>query len=153
MSVLHYFNSSGQWIAFRRNSDDRYLFDRQGNWVGWFPWDDNEIFDLKGEYLGVVMDGDRIYRMEKPGPQKRKSPGFPVHPGNVGYAGYPGHAAHSRPPFGYTDVTIERVPPQQQMWVRKTKPQAPKPSRLQLLMSWLGLRRTAKVQPAAKRRP
>ena len=35
--VKYYFSSSGEWIAFRTSGTDPYLFDRKGNWIGWFP--------------------------------------------------------------------------------------------------------------------
>lgn len=109
MSAQHYFNSSGEWIAFRRYPDDRYLFDRAGKWIGWFPWRDNEAVDLTGRYFGTVIDGDRLYRRTS-GLLNRERPGHPGHPGHVGYAGYPGRAAYSRPPFGFEDVLLAPPP-------------------------------------------
>jgi len=103
MAVLHYFNSMGEWIAFRRHRDDHFLFDKHGNWVGWFPWHDNDAVDTKGNYLGTVVEGDRFYRRIAYQPVKGK-PGYPGYPGHVGYAGYPGHAAYRSPPPGYQDV-------------------------------------------------
>ena len=49
------FNSSGNWIAFRRRRDDKYVFDAHGKWVGWLPWDDANVVDTKGEYLGTII--------------------------------------------------------------------------------------------------
>lgn len=41
----NFFNTAGQWIAFRRNPNDKYLFDKNGKWVGWFPWEDGDAVD------------------------------------------------------------------------------------------------------------
>jgi hypothetical protein len=54
------FNSSGQWIATL--TDDRYLFDPQGKWVGWMPWDGADVADSDGKYLGTRY-GDRLYQL------------------------------------------------------------------------------------------
>ncbi|WP_230532812.1 hypothetical protein [Microvirga roseola] len=102
-AVIHYFNSSGEWIAFRREKNDRHLFDKQGNWIGWFPWDETEVVDVNGDYLGTVIDGDRIYRRTTYQPPKPR-PGVPVYPGNVGYVGYPGFTSYCTPPRGFEDV-------------------------------------------------
>lgn len=61
MAVHYLFNSSGFWIAYR---EDRYIFDPSGNWVGWLPFDDGEVINAKGVYLGHVLAGDRFYRKD-----------------------------------------------------------------------------------------
>jgi hypothetical protein len=115
--VQHYFNSFGDWIAFRRHRSDRYLFDRKGNWIGWFPWNDNDAVDLNGQYLGTVMDGNRFYQKTSPDPTRSEA-GFVVHPGPGGYAGYPGHAAHRVPPFGFKDIDVTRIPTGRRFWLK-----------------------------------
>ena len=32
------FDQAGNWIAFRRTFDDKYLWNKSGQWIGWFPW-------------------------------------------------------------------------------------------------------------------
>lgn len=115
--VLHYFNSFGDWIAFRRHPSDQYLFDRKGNWIGWFPWNDNDVIDLNGQYLGTVVDGDRFYRRTSSDATRREA-GFVVHPGRSGYAGYPGHAAHRVPPLGFKDIDVTRIPTGRRFWLK-----------------------------------
>lgn len=61
--TVHLFDSSGDFVAFRRTHDDRYLFDVDGNWIGWFPWGDADVVTEDGDYLGTVV-GNRLLRRE-----------------------------------------------------------------------------------------
>jgi hypothetical protein len=101
--VQHFFDSSGQWVAFRLNRNDRYLFNAKGKWIGWFPWKDGEVVDINGRYLGTVLDTDRIYRKKSPPPSERKA-GFVSPPSDSGYAGYAERVAFCDPPYGYLDI-------------------------------------------------
>jgi hypothetical protein len=58
---IYLFDMKGEVIAFRRTWTDSYVFDTQGHWIGWFPWDDNDAVDRDGHYLGTVVD-DRLVR-------------------------------------------------------------------------------------------
>lgn len=138
--VQHYFSSMGEWIAFRRYPGDRYLFDHKGNWIGWFPWGDNDIVDLNGQYLGTVMDGNRIYRKMSPDPGRREA-GFIVHPGRSGYAGYPGYTAHCLPPFGFKDLDMSKIPMGRRFWLKShgRNDASRNPSLLYALLSKIGL--------------
>ena len=94
-SVKHLFDSSGRWIAFQKGS---YVFDTSCNWVGWLPWDDVDVVDTNGNYLGTIFPGHRFYRRTTP--LHRGYPGYPGYPGYSGYPGYPGFAGYSpRPPL------------------------------------------------------
>jgi 4-fold beta flower protein len=105
MSVQYFFDSSGNWIAFRK---DRYVFDRQGSWIGWLPWDDADVVDIHGQYLGTIFPGDRFYKIT--GRPYRGYPGYPGFPGYPGYPGYPGFAGYSPRPVGTEEVELsERV--------------------------------------------
>ena len=84
MDFQYLFNSSGEWIAFRQGQD---VFDDRCNWIGWLPWDDNEVATREGEYLGTIVDENRFYyfgdRLERshPGPSAPPTyPAFPVRP-------------------------------------------------------------------------
>lgn len=138
MTVQHYFNAAGEWIAFRRSRNDLYLFDRHGKWIGWFPWQDNDVVDLDGEYFGTVIDGNRLFRKMKV-TQHRPHPGFPPSPGPSGYAGHPSYAAYNAPPLGYTDVTFDRSSRPRRPRVKKKLPPPPKPTPPQAWASRLGL--------------
>src|SRR5690242_11130965 len=76
MSVQHLFDSGGKWIAFRHGQN---VFDAHGKWIGWLPWDDEDVVDTRGRYLGSIFPGDRLYRKS-----------FQPYRGYPGYPGYPG---------------------------------------------------------------
>ena len=75
------FDSSGNWIAFRL---DQFVWDADMNWIGWLPWDDGHIVSVRGDYIGDIHPGDRLFR-------NSYSPyrGYPGYPGFVGYSGLP----------------------------------------------------------------
>jgi len=100
--MVHYlYNSSGEWIAFRKG---KFLFDTNGNWVGWFPWSDGDAVDANGQYLGTVVDRDRLYHFTSH--PYRGYPGYPGYPGYRGYPGYPGYGGYSPRPAGARDITF-----------------------------------------------
>lgn len=116
-NAKYYFNSFGDWIAYRRFPNDRYLFNRRGQWIGWFPWSDNDVVDINGQYLGTLVDGDRLLRKSSPDPHRREA-GFIVHPGNGGYPGSPGAASHFPLPFGFKDIDPSQIPTGHRSWLK-----------------------------------
>ena len=101
VSVTHLFNSAGEWIAFRNG---KYVFDPEGEWIGWLPWDDDDIVTIDGEYLGTIAHGNRIYKLwSRP---YRGYPGYPGFPGYPGYPGYPGFAGYDPLPPLAEDVEL-----------------------------------------------
>lgn len=101
-----YFDVAGHPIAFRRHPEDPYLFDKNGHWIGWFPWGDADAVDKAGKYLGTVV-GDRL--LAKNSHPYRGYPGYPGYPGYAGYPGYPGFAGYAGYHSGYSDVSSERL--------------------------------------------
>jgi len=99
--TVHLLDSSGDFVAFRRSDDDRYLFDVDGNWIGWFPWGDADVVTEDGDYLGTVMGNRLLRRGTQP---YRGYPGYPGYPGYAGYPGYPGYAGYIATPSGFDDV-------------------------------------------------
>lgn len=99
--TVFYFNNTGNPIAFRRHPTDRFLFDKSGNWIGWFPWGDNDAADKEGNYLGTVVGNRLLKRDFQP---YRGYPGYPGYPGYVGYPGYPGFAGYSGYHSGFSDI-------------------------------------------------
>lgn len=97
------FDSSGNWIAFRRNSTDKFIFGKDGNWIGWLPWNDAEVVDKDGKYLGTIV-GNRLVAFGRP------SRGYPGYPGYAGYPGYPGFAGYKPLPPGASDVRSFKKP-------------------------------------------
>ncbi|QFU90491.1 hypothetical protein [Amycolatopsis sp. YIM 10] len=99
--AIHYYDSSGLWIAFRRKEGDRYLFNSHAEWIGWFPWGDKDAVTTTGDYLGTVVTDRLLHRHHQP---YRGYPGFPGFPGYPGHPSYPGHWGPRSLPAGFVDV-------------------------------------------------
>lgn len=137
--VQHFFDSSGQWVAFRLHRNDRYLFNAKGKWIGWFPWKDGEAVDIHGRYLGTVLDTDRIYRKTSSPPSGRKA-GFVSPPGDLGYAGYAERVAFCDPPYGYQDIDWTSLPVGRHGRLKNTRQSAPaEAGYLHRFLSMIGL--------------
>jgi len=100
------FNRTGNVIAFKRTLDDKFLWDKSGRWIGWFPWGDADAVDKTGKYLGTVVQ-NRFLR--KDSPAYRGYPGYPGYPGFAGYPGYPGFAGYFGFVSGYSEVDANRL--------------------------------------------
>ena len=96
MQTQYLFNSSGNWIAFRKG---KYVFDKDGEWIGWLPWQDQDVVGVDGQYLGTIVQDNRFYRF-----RDKPNKGYPGYPGYPGYAGY-----SSRPPMAEDIETLEKV--------------------------------------------
>ena len=46
ISVHYLFNLSGNWIAFRADTN---AFDTHAKWIGWMPWGDADVVTTDGE--------------------------------------------------------------------------------------------------------
>ncbi|MCW2769088.1 MAG: hypothetical protein JWR27_521 [Aeromicrobium sp.] len=102
MSV-YLFDMQGRTVAFRRTWTDPFVFDVDGHWIGWFPWDDNDAADLEGRYLGTVVD-DRFVRRNDW--YDRPCPPVPATPGRVSPTGAPPPAHQFWNCFAYEDVRL-----------------------------------------------
>ena len=101
MATQYLFNSAGDWIAFRIG---KFVYDTDGNVIGWLPWGDNDVVNNDGDYLGTIFSGNRIYkRLNQP---YRGYPGYPGYPVYPGYPGYPGFAGYSPLPSLTEDIKI-----------------------------------------------
>jgi hypothetical protein len=94
-------DSQGVWIAFRPDPRARFLFNPEGDWIGWFPWDDDVVVTPGGSYLGTVH-GDRLFTDDRH--PYRGDPGYPGAPGYPGSAPYPGAGSYVSLPDGSRDV-------------------------------------------------
>jgi hypothetical protein len=101
--VDYLFNSSGEWICFKVN---KFIWDTNGNIIGWLPWGDNDVVTMEGDYLGTIVDKDRIYYFSNH--PYRGYPGYPGYPGYLGYPGYPGFAGYKSLPSGAKDIVIKK---------------------------------------------
>jgi hypothetical protein len=102
MAVKYLFNSSGEWIAFELNN---FVYNTDGNWIGWLPWKDNDVITENGEYLGTIYDNRLFQFSNRP---YRGYPGYPGYPGHPGYPGYPGYAGYYSLPSNARDVIIPK---------------------------------------------
>ena len=99
MAFQHLFNSSGEWIAFRQGQD---VFDKRCNWVGWLPWDDDDVATQEGEYLGTIVDANRFYYFgNRP---HRSHPGHSAYPAYPAYPVRPPAATYAMLPVGARDI-------------------------------------------------
>ncbi|WP_158864130.1 hypothetical protein [Leifsonia sp. AG29] len=99
--TVYLHDSQGVWIAFRTDPQDRYLFNPDGDWIGWFPWNDEDAVTPDGRYLGTIR-GDRIFA-ERAHPY-RGDPGYPGAPAHPGQAPYPGAGYYTGVPDDCDDV-------------------------------------------------
>jgi hypothetical protein len=100
MDFQYLFNSSGGWIAFRQGQD---VFDERCNWIGWLPWDDNDVATKEGEYLGTIVDTNRFYHFRNS--PHRSHPGHSAHPTYPAYPTRPASVTNAVLPDGARDVT------------------------------------------------
>lgn len=56
MGVRYLFNSSGQYVAF---VSGHHVFDTDCEWLG-FIANGNEMYDTRGQFIGYVLDDDRV---------------------------------------------------------------------------------------------
>jgi hypothetical protein len=94
--AIHYFDSRGNWIAFRPNESSRHLFDPHGRWIGWLAWNDDDVCGAEShQYLGTLR-GDRL--LKKTSPRSRMAPMAPMTPMT------PMSRTGISSPIGYTDI-------------------------------------------------
>jgi len=97
------FNSSGEWIAFKKG---KYVFNVEGEWIGWMGWSNADIADEDGKYLGTITHSNRIYYFfHHP---FRVNPGYPGRPNYPGRPSYPGHAGYDPLPSATHDIRIKK---------------------------------------------
>ena len=100
MRIQFLFNSSGQWIAFRQG---KYVYNTEGEWIGWLPWDDDDVVDITGGYLGTIDPNNRFYRLFYR--MHRAYPEYPGFPGYLGYLSHPGFAGYAPLPSNAEDIS------------------------------------------------
>ncbi len=99
--TVYLYDTQGTWIAFRPDAQSHDLFNAEGDWIGWFPWGDDDAVTPDGAYLGTVI-GDRLLAEEAH--PFRGTPPYPGAPAYPGRASYPGIAPFASIPPGFDDV-------------------------------------------------
>ena len=88
------YNSKGEYIAFKSG---RYVFNSKNEWIGWLPWNNNEIVNREGDYIGTLIN-DRLFSFSRR--ELKEHPGFIAFPGHPGFISDPGFGGcTSLPPF------------------------------------------------------
>ncbi len=95
--TLYLFNSEGEWVAFR---EGKYVFNVEAEWIG---WNDADVADRDGKYLGTVTHGNRLYYFSNH--PYRGNPGHPAYPGRPGY---PGHTGYDSLPSDAKNAKIKK---------------------------------------------
>ncbi len=99
--TVYLYDSKGAFVAFRTDYDGRYLFNPDGEWIGWFPWGDDDVATRDGGYLGTVIENRLMWRTVQ---EYHVDPGYPGAPGFPGHASYPGNAGYYGSIPGFIDV-------------------------------------------------
>ena len=99
--TVYLYDSQGMWIAYRLDHRARHLFAPDGDWIGWFAWDDDDAVTPAGEYLGTVVGDRLLIRVDRAFRGTPDYPGAPTYPGR---ASYPGAAPFVSVPPGFDDV-------------------------------------------------
>lgn len=95
------YDMAGHWIAFRTAYDGKYLFDTTGNWIGWFPWGDDDAVDRDGNYLGTIVENRLLYGFDH---DCHGDPGYPGAPAFPDHVGYPGSVGYYGSVAGFQDI-------------------------------------------------
>lgn len=75
MDTRYIFNTQGEYVGFVRQS---YLFDPAGNWLG-FLKSDNEVYSTTGDFMGYLLQDDRIaWRQDEPRKHRVQPPIAPM---------------------------------------------------------------------------
>ena len=106
--TVYLYDSKGAFVAFRIEYDGRYLFDPDGEWIGWFPWSNDDVATRDGAYLGTVVEDRLLWRIEQ---RHHVDPGYPGAPRFPGRASYPGNAGYFGSVEGFTDVPHHLLAP------------------------------------------
>ena len=72
-------DSQGVWIAFLSDPTSRDLFNPDGDWIGWFPWGDDDAVTPEGDYPGAPRS-EQLLSFSGPRPR--------VDPKNSGAVGW-----------------------------------------------------------------
>ena len=57
MSIQYLYDSSGDWIAVRK---EQYIYNTDGDWIGWMPWQDDDVVNTDGEYMGTICSNGPV---------------------------------------------------------------------------------------------
>lgn len=67
MAVRYLFNTAGEYVAFAK---DQHVFAPKGDWIG-FVRSGNLLYNTNGEFLGYILEDDRVARKKSEGRRPR----------------------------------------------------------------------------------
>lgn len=95
---MNYWSWRGKYIGFR---DDDFLFSKTGKPLGYFSGD--EAFDFDGNYIGEIMNTDRIIVYKSKRTRRNSCCAKPCKHAGMSYCDYVGYAML----VGYEDFVIK----------------------------------------------
>lgn len=104
--TAYLYDKHGDVIAFRRSWDDRHVYDIDGHWAGWLPWEGCDVVDASGAYLGTVV-ADRLVRRNDGA--TRRCDATVEHPERAQPTGRPTGPLGLDHLFAYEDVRLPHV--------------------------------------------
>lgn len=97
------FKLDGSFVAFEV---DGHLYDTSARWVAWSPDSNDVFFTSMGEYLGEVVDDERLLRrLHRPKDARPPKPTLPTRPTRPAH---PARRAKLMRVAGCDDVTLPR---------------------------------------------
>ena len=100
MPDQYLYNSRGEFIAYRIGD---FVFNNNNEWIGWLPWDDQEIVSQMGEYVGTIYK-DRLFHFSRR--EIKEHPGYTGFPGHPGYIEDPGFGGSTTIPSFASDIDM-----------------------------------------------
>ncbi|MFH0782176.1 MAG: hypothetical protein V2B20_09535 [Pseudomonadota bacterium] len=76
MSIRYIYNTSGEYVAFVQ---DNNLFNQNSEWLGFIEIG-NEVYSKEGEFIGYLLDDDRVIRNKNERKMRRMRPLTPLRP-------------------------------------------------------------------------
>ena len=100
--MKHYYNSSGEFIAYKPSWDSKYVFDSDGHLLGWLPFNEDDVYSEDGRYFATIHD-DRLYRLKSE--PYHGTPGYMPRPPYVSRPNYQAPASWATLPYNASDIT------------------------------------------------
>jgi len=100
--MQYLFNSAGQWIAFREN---QYVCNTFGKLIGWTAWNDEDVADRDGNYLGTIYPENRL--LHNKSQRNHSKPEVSYYPGFALIPDQPKPVKEVVLPNGAEDVNIQ----------------------------------------------
>ncbi len=105
MLATYLHNSKGDWIGFKVG---KFVYNKEGNCIGWLPWDEKTVLDIEGRYLGSIVDEVRLFYFQDSG-RKEVVPVPANYDPKPGFPGYPFNRGLYILPVGASDIETSQL--------------------------------------------